>query len=45
MNQTALLTPLFILVLWTFAITAMMGYGSVKFTKDPQDAAHTKDLK
>ena len=45
MNQTALLTPVFILVLWTFAITAIMAYGRVKFTKDPQDAAHTKDLK
>ncbi len=45
MNQTSLLTPVFILVLWTFAITAIMAYGRVKFTKDPQDAAHTKDLK
>ena len=45
MNQTALLTPVFILVLWTFAITIIMAYGRVKFTKDPQDAAHTKDLK
>ena len=45
MNQTALLTPVFILVLWTFAITAIMAYGRVKFTKDPQDAAHTKALK
>ena len=45
MNQAALLTPVFILILWTFAITAIMACGRVKFTKDPQDAAHTKDLK
>ena len=45
MTQTALLTPVFILILWTFAITAIMAYGRVKFTKDPQDAAHTRDLK
>jgi hypothetical protein len=45
MNQAALLTPVFILILWTFAITAIMAYGRGKFTKDPQDAAHTKDLK
>ena len=45
MNQAALLTPVFILILWTFAITAIMAYGRVRFTKDPQDAAHTKDLK
>ena len=45
MTQTALLTPVFILILWTFAITAIMAYGRVRFTKDPQDAAHTRDLK
>ena len=45
MTQTALLTPVFILILWTFAITAIMAYGRVKFTKDTQDAAHTRDLK
>ena len=43
MNQATLLTPVFILILWTFAITAIMAYGRIKFTKDPQDAAHTKD--
>ena len=45
MNQIELLTPVFTLVLWTFVITLIMAYGRVKFTKDPQDAAHTKDLK
>ena len=45
MNQLALLTPVFTLILWTFAITAIMAYGRVRFTKDPQDAAHTRDLK
>ncbi|GIR87080.1 MAG: membrane protein [Gammaproteobacteria bacterium] len=45
MTQTALLTPVFTLILWTFAITAIMAYGRVRFTKDPQDAAHTRDLK
>ena len=45
MTQTALLTPIFTLILWTFAITAIMAYGRVRFTKDPQDAAHTRDLK
>ena len=45
MTQTALLTPVFTLILWTFTITAIMAYGRVRFTKDPQDAAHTRDLK
>ena len=45
MTQTALLSPVFTLILWTFAITAIMAYGRVRFTKDPQDAAHTRDLK
>tara|TARA_B100000575_G_C23115976_1_gene645112 strand:- start:1203 stop:1604 length:402 start_codon:yes stop_codon:yes gene_type:complete len=45
MNQIELLTPVFTLVLWTFVITLIMAYGRVKFTKDPQDAAHTKNLK
>lgn len=45
MTQTALLTPVFTLIIWTFAITAIMAYGRVRFTKDPQDAAHTRDLK
>ena len=45
MTQTALLTQVFTLILWPFAITAIMAYGRVRFTKDPQDAAHTRDLK
>ena len=45
MNQIALLTPVFILILWTFTIFLIMSYGRTRFMKDPQDAAHTKDLK
>ena len=45
MNQIALLTPVFVLILWTFIIFLIMSYGRTRFMKDPQDAAHTKDLK
>ena len=45
MNQIALLTPVLILILWTFTIFLIMSYGRSRFMKDPQDAAHTKDLK
>ena len=46
MNQAALLTPAFILILWTFTIFLIMAYGRFKYTKNPQkDAAHTKDLR
>ena len=45
MNQFALLTPVFVLVLWTFTIFLLMAYGRVRFTKDPQKAAYTKDLR
>ncbi len=45
MNQIALLTPVFVLILWTFTIFLIMSYGRTRFMKDPQDAAHTKDLK
>jgi len=45
MNQIALLTPVFVLILWTFTIFLIMAYGRVRFTKNPQDAEHTKDLK
>jgi len=45
MNQIALLTPVFVLILWTFTIFLIMAYGRARFMKDPQDAAHTKDLK
>ena len=45
MNQVTLLTPVFVLILWTFIIFLIMAYGRVRFTKNPQDAEHTKDLK
>ena len=45
MNQITLLTPVFVLILWTFIIFLIMAYGRARFMKDPQDAAHTKDLK
>ena len=45
MSQTALLTPIFALVLWTFAVFLILAFGRVKYTKNPQDAAHSKDLK
>ena len=45
MNQIALLTPVFVLILWTFTIFLIMSFGRTRFMKDPQDAAHTKDLK
>jgi len=45
MNQIALLTPVLVLILWTFFIFLLMAYGRVKFTKNPQDAAHTNNLK
>ena len=45
MNQIALLTPVLVLIIWTFIIFLIMSYGRARFMKDPQDAAHTKDLK
>ena len=45
MSQTALLTPIFVLVLWTSAVFLVLAFGRVKNTKNPQDAAHSKDLK
>ena len=45
MDQIALLTPVFVLILWTFTISLIMAYGRVRFTKNPQDAEPTKDLK
>ena len=45
MNQIALLTPVFVLIIWTFTIFLIMAYGRMRFMKDPQDAAHTKDIK
>ena len=45
MSQTALLTPIFVLVLWTSAVFLVLAFGRVKYTKNPQNAAHSKDLK
>ena len=45
MSQTVLLTPIFVLVLWTFAVFLVLAFGRVKYTKNAQDAAHSKDLK
>ena len=45
MSQIALLMPVFVLILWTFTIFLIMSYGRTRFMRDPQDAAHTKDLK
>ena len=44
-NQFALLTPVFVLILWTFIIFLVMAYGRVRFLRNPQDAAHTKNVK
>ena len=43
--QFELLNPVFFLVLWTFIIFLIMAYGRVRFLKNPQDAAHTKNVK
>ena len=45
MDQEALLIPVLVLILWTFTIFLIMAYGRLRFTKNPQDAAHTKDLR
>ena len=45
MSQTELLTPILVLVLWTSAVFLVLAFGRVKYTKNPQDAAHSKDLK
>jgi hypothetical protein len=45
MNQTALLAPVLALVLWTFTIFLVMAFGRLRSMDNPQDAAHTKDLK
>ncbi len=45
MNQAALLTPVFVLILWTFIISLIMAYGRVRYTKNPQDGAHTNNLR
>jgi len=45
MNQAALLTPIFVLILWTFIIFLILAFGRIRFTRNPQDAAYTKDLR
>ena len=45
MDQSALLTPVFILIIWTFIIFLIMAFGRVRFMNNPQDAAHSKDYK
>ena len=45
MSETALLTPILVLVLWTSSVFLVLAFGRVKYTKNPQDAAHSKDLK
>ena len=45
MSQTALLTPIFVLVLWTSLVFLVLAFGRVKYTKNPQDAAYSKDLR
>ena len=45
MNQIALLTPVLALALWTFIIFLVMAFGRLRSMDNPQDAAHTKDLK
>ena len=45
MDQVSLLTPVLILILWTFIIFLIMAFGRVRFMNNPQDAAHSKDYK
>ena len=45
MDQSALLTPVFVLIIWTFIIFLMMAFGRVRYMNNPQDAAHSKDYK
>ena len=45
MDQLSLLTPVLILILWTFIIFLIMAFGRVRFMNNPQDAAHSKDYK
>ena len=42
MSQAALLTPVFTLILWTFAVFLIMAYGRFK-TKNPQKDERTSD--
>ena len=45
MDQLALLTPVLILIIWTFIIFLIMAFGRVSFMNNPQDAAESKDYK
>ena len=45
MHQSALLTPVFVLIIWTFIIFLIMAFGRVSFMNNPQDAAESKDYK
>ena len=45
MDQLALLTPVLILIIWTFIIFLIMAFGRVSFMNNPQDAAESKDSK
>ena len=45
MHQSALLTPVFVLIIWTFIIFLMMAFGRVRYMNNPQDAAHSTDYK
>ena len=45
MNQKELLTPIFGQVIWTAAVYLILAFGRIKYTKNPQDAAHSNDLK
>ena len=45
MDQLTLLTPVLVLVIWTFVIFLIMAFGRVSFMNNPQDAADSKDYK
>ena len=45
MDQLALLTPVLVLIIWTFIIFLIMAFGRVTFMNNPQDAADSKDYK
>ena len=45
MDQSALFTPVFVLIIWTFIIFLIMAFGRVSFMNNPQDAADSKDYK
>jgi len=44
-NQFALLTPVFVLILWTFIIFLIMAYGRVSFLRNPQTQENPKNVK